>query len=302
MAGDRPAGGGFVSREELRAESRRVREELEALDAVHQQPHERLIGGLAARLNEGLCLLGPTGIQLDVNPAFCAMVGYSRDELVGHGIPQPFSPPEDRDANACLFAELIDSDEASIESTFMRKDGERFPVLLVPTVMRNADGEPFCILATVKDMTDARRADAALQASEQKYRDLFDNAHVGMFRTRLDGSEMLDANPRFLEILGRSREEVLGGPSVIHWADPREREEMLRRLQADGRVTDFECRMLDKQGEVRTCLTSLSLDRSQEILEGSMLDITERKRGEDVLRESEARYRSLFEESPVAMW
>ena len=302
MAGNRPAGGGLLSREELRAEFGRVREKLEALDADHQEPHERLIGSLASRLNEGLCLLSPTGVQLDVNPAFCAMVGFSRAELIGHGIPQPFSPPEDRETNARRFARLIESSEASIEATLTRKDGERFPVLLVPTVMRDGDGEPFCILATIKDMTDVRRAEEALQASERKYRDLFDNAQVGMFRTRLDGSEMLDANPRFLEIFGRTREEVLGGPSVIHWAEPSEREEMVRRLLAEGRVTDFECRMLNKRGEVRTCLTSLSLDRSQEILEGSITDISERKRGEDVLRESEARYRSLFEDSPVAMW
>ena len=302
MAGNRPAGGGLLSRGGLRAEFRHVREKLETLDADHQELHERLIGGLASRLNEGLCLLSPSGVQLDVNPAFCAMVGFSRAELVGHGIPQPFSPPEDREANALRFAQLIEWSEASIEATFMRKDGQRFPVLLVPTVMRDGDGEPFCILATIKDMTDASRAEEALRASEQKYRDLFDTAEVGMFRTRLDGSEMLDANPRFLEIFGRTRKEVLGGPSVIHWAEPSEREQMVQRLLADGRVTDFECRMLTKQGEVRTCLTSLSLDRSQEILEGSITDISERKRGEDALRESEARYRSLFEDSPVAMW
>ena len=211
MAGDRPAGGGLLSREEFRAEFRRVRDRLEALDAAHQQPPERLIGGLAARLREGLCLLRSTGVQLDVNPAFCAMVGFSREELVGHGIPQPFSPPEDRDANARRFARLIDWDEVSIEATFMRKDGERFPVLVVPAVMRDADGEPFCVLATVKDMTNARRAEAALQVSEQKYRDLFDNAEIGMFRTR---QTVRDAG-REPEVPGDLRahaREVLGGP------------------------------------------------------------------------------------------
>ncbi|HZL65057.1 MAG TPA: HD domain-containing phosphohydrolase [Thermoleophilia bacterium] len=151
-------------------------------------------------------------------------------------------------------------------------------------------------------MTELKRAEAALQASEQKYRDLFDNAEIGMFRTRRDGSEMLDANRRLLEIFGRARDEVLGRPSIVHWAEPDERKEMMRRLEASGRVTDVECRMLNKQGEVRICLTSLSLNRSRGILEGSLVDITERKRGEDALRESEARFRSLFEDSPVAMW
>jgi PAS domain S-box-containing protein len=300
--GNEPAGSSRLSREGLRAELERARSKLEALEADGWKSSDRLIGSLAAHMSEGLSLLSATGVQLDVNPALCAMVGFSREELVGHGIPQPFSPPEDRDENARRFARLIGSSEASIEATFMRNDGERFPVLVTPTVMRDETGEPFCVLATIKDMTELKRAEAALQASEEKYRDLFDNVEMGMFRTRLDGSEMLDANPRCLEIFGRTREEVIGAPSVVHWAEPDERQEMMRGLEATGRVTDFECCMLNKQGEVRTCLTSLSLDRRRGILEGSLLDITGRKRGEDALRESEARFRSLFEDSPVAMW
>ena len=130
---------------------------------------------------------------------------------------------------------------------------------------------------------EKRRAEAALRESEEKFRNLFNNAEVGMFRTRLDGSEILDANEKFLRIFGRTREEMQGLPSVIHWADPREREEMVRRLEAEGHIADFECKMLNKQGQVRICLTSLKLFPEQGILEGSILDITERKQAEEDL-------------------
>jgi PAS domain S-box-containing protein len=139
------------------------------------------------------------------------------------------------------------------------------------------------------------RAEQALRQSEEKFRSLFNNALVGMFRTRLDGSEILDANEKFLEIFGRTREEMLGLPSVVHWADLQERQEVLGRLETQGRVTDFECRMLNKRGEVLTCLISLTLYREQGILEGSIRDITDRKRAEEALKQSERRNSETLE-------
>lgn len=136
------------------------------------------------------------------------------------------------------------------------------------------------------EISERKQAEEVLQEREEKYRNLFNNAEVGMFRTRLDGSEILDMNDKFLEIFGRTREEMRGRSSVIHWADPREREEMTRRLNIEGRVANFECKMLNKQGEVRICLTSLRLYPDQSILEGSILDITERKKAEEALRVS----------------
>jgi PAS domain S-box-containing protein len=56
-----------------------------------------------------------------------------------------------------------------------------------------------------------------LRVSEEKFRHLFNNAEIGMFRTRLDGSEVLDVNRKCLEIMGRTREEVLGKPSIKIW-------------------------------------------------------------------------------------
>ena len=132
-----------------------------------------------------------------------------------------------------------------------------------------------------KEIEEREQATEALQENEEKFRNLFNSAEVGMFRTRLDGSEILDMNEKLLNILGRSSGEVQGLPSLIHWLDPSQREELLSRLEIEGRVLNFESRILNKQGEVRTCLMSLVLYREQGVLEGSIIDITERKLAEE---------------------
>ncbi len=117
-----------------------------------------------------------------------------------------------------------------------------------------------------------------LQQSALHYQNLFNNAEIAMFRTRLDGGEVLDCNERFLEIVGRTRDEVIGSPSAVHWEDPRLREAMVRQLNAEGSVTEFEFGMVRKNGEVRSCITSVRLYREGGTLEGSIQDISELKR------------------------
>jgi PAS domain S-box-containing protein len=125
--------------------------------------------------------------------------------------------------------------------------------------------------------------------SETKYRSLFENAEVGMFRTRMDGSEILDHNERLAAIFGRPGERLEGTPSTVYWADPREREEMVRRLVSDGVLTEFECRVRTKRGDQLHCLASAHLHREEGILEGSILDITARTWAEESLREERDR-------------
>ena len=125
----------------------------------------------------------------------------------------------------------------------------------------------------------------ALKKSESKFRSLFDNSEVGMFITRMDGSEILDFNEKCLKILHYTLEEVKGKPSANMWADKSERDEMVKMLKADGHETDFECDMLNKQGEVRRCIASLRLNPDKGILEGSIQDITERKQAELIIQQ-----------------
>jgi PAS domain S-box-containing protein len=140
------------------------------------------------------------------------------------------------------------------------------------------------------------QAEEALRESENKFRNLFNNAEVGIFRSRLEGLEVVEINRKFLDIVGMTLEETLGKPSVNLWADPKEREEMVKRVVRDGSVSAFECKMLNKrQGDIRDCLLSLWLHREEGILEGSILDVTKRKRAEEALRSSEQKYKSLVE-------
>ncbi len=134
-----------------------------------------------------------------------------------------------------------------------------------------------------------------LQASEEKYRNLFDNAEVGMYRSRLDGSGIVDLNQRLADMFGYTKEEMSGSPATIRWADPIARAEMVRQMREHGELRNYEIDIVTKSGEVRTTLASAKLYPHDGYLEGSVIDITERKRAYEALLESEKRYRRLYE-------
>jgi len=147
----------------------------------------------------------------------------------------------------------------------------------------NAEGKVLGAVSTFVDVTDRKRSEEEVRKSEEKFRNLFNNAEVGMFRSRLDGSELLDLNEKYLSIIGWTREEVIGKPTLNLWADPKEREGMRRLLREKGRVNDFEFRLINKAGEVKHCITSLKFYPETGVLEGSIVDITGRKQAEEAL-------------------
>jgi PAS domain S-box-containing protein/putative nucleotidyltransferase with HDIG domain len=231
----------------------------------------------------GIAHVGMDGTWLRINPRLCDMLGYSRKELLATTF-AAITHPDDVDENMTAFHRMLAGEQSSYDADkrYLRKDGSIVWVHVNIVLIRKEDGTPDYNLDVITDITKRKQAETALRESEEKFRDLFNNAEVGMFRTKLDGSELLDLNDKYLEILGYAREELINKPSVIVWADPREREAMMRTLEETGRVVDLEFDLLTKQGDVRRCLTSLKLYRDTGILEGSITDITERKRAEEL--------------------
>ncbi len=222
-------------------------------------------------------------IITDANDAFCKMLEYSKDELIGKMSIADISHPDDGDKSFEMVRKLIthEIDHYSLEKRYLTKTGKIVNALIYVRGQYNLDGGYEGTTGSFLDITEYKKANESLRVSEEKYRSLFNNSDVAMFRSRVDGSEVLDVNPKFLDMFGKTLDEMIGKPSTIVWADPKDREEMIRKLLAEGRVSGYEQKLLDHQGGIKNCLTSMVLYREQGILEGSILDMTELKRAEE---------------------
>jgi PAS domain S-box-containing protein len=155
------------------------------------------------------------------------------------------------------------------------------------TPLKDKEGKLIAALELAVPISERKKAENELKEKESKYRNIFNSSEVGMFRSRLDGSEILDFNEKYLTIFGLTREEMAGKQFAIFWADPFEWQEIVQLLQTNGFIKDFECKMLNKQNDVRICLTSIKLYPLDGVIEGSIIDITESKKAKQSLMESE---------------
>jgi two-component system sensor histidine kinase DctS len=144
---------------------RRQQVELDLADALafRKAMEDSLVTGLRARDNQGMITY--------VNPAFCDMVGFQSKELLGHNMPAPYWPPEMIDEygkrQALRLAGNLSSREG-MESVFMRKNGERFPVLIFEAPLINAAGAQTGWMSAILDISEQRRVEEVSRASQER--------------------------------------------------------------------------------------------------------------------------------------
>lgn len=163
--------------------------------------------------------------------------------------------------------------------------------------LRNGDGTVEGVIGVATDITARRRAEQALRESEAKYRQIFESVQDIVFRTDLEGT-IIEISPS-VDRYGYTREELIGTPVLEVYDNPGDRQAHITTLLEHGEVVDYELRLKAGDGRVVHASTCSHICRDADGapigFEGTIRDITGRKRAEDALRESEERVRRLSE-------
>lgn len=202
---------------------RRLRAEQDLADALafRKAMEDSLVTGLRARDLQGRITY--------VNPAFCQMVGFSAEELLGHATPAPYWPPELADEynkrQEVRLAGQVTPPRAGFESVFMRKDGSRFPVLIIEAPLINAHGMQTGWMSAFLDVSEQRRVEELSRASQERLQATARLATVGEMASLLSHelnqplaaiSSYASGSINLLQAQGAAVPPAAGGAGAAH--------------------------------------------------------------------------------------
>jgi PAS domain S-box-containing protein len=173
------------------------------------------------------------------------------------------------------------------------RDGRRVWIEWSNQAIFNEQGELVEILSVGNDTTQRRQAEEALQRSEAKFRTIFENSQVGIFRTRLSDGLLLDANQRLANLFGfNSPDEMIGILySTDFYVNLGDRQQVVELLKRHGDLQNVEIQMRKRDGTAFWGLYSFHLNATDGYMEGVTTDISDRKQAEVALQTSEERLR-----------
>jgi PAS domain S-box-containing protein len=239
--------------------------------------------------------------RVDINPAYERLYGWTREEVVGRGYETLDLPADYAEPRLDLVRRTLAGETCRVELDSLRKNGERFQadIRTVPVTHR---GEPH-VLAIVRDITERKRTEEGLRASEEQYRAIF-NATADALVLRDAQFRIVDVNAAYESTGGRRREEVIGLTDLTLTRNAIAVDR--RRLHAEalaGKPVSFEAEGRRQDGspfvlEVRGVPMTY---RGEPHVLYIGHDATEAKRAEQALRASEEQYRAVFDASLDAL-
>ncbi|MEH1809690.1 PAS domain S-box protein [Nostoc sp.] len=248
------------------------------------QESELKFRSIVENANDLIFVLSPEGIFTYHSPNVTALMGYSLEEIEGHSVVE-FTKPEDLAISAAALQRAITGEKlTNIEVRLRHKDGSWRWFNFNTSTINTPSG--VAIAGVGRDITERKQVEEALRRSEMKYRNIFENSQVGIFRTCQKDGLIIDANQRSAEILGFTSAAGLIGKyfTTDLYVNPEDRALLLAELEESGEVRNFEVALRRLDESVVWVLLSLRLNADESCLDSVFTDISARKQQEQALR------------------
>jgi len=292
-----------VERAEQEEKLRRATEDLRDSQEVFCATFERAAVGIVH--------VAPDGRFLRANQSFCDLLGYTREKILASQTIRSITHPDDFDADVRGIERVLagEAPTHSMEKRYVRKDGSIVWVEITVSLVRNAAGGPEYLTGFVTDITVRKRAEEALRKSEELHREAQGVAHIGHWELVPETGTPTWSDEVF-RIFGLDPEQ--GEPSFaahqnhIHPEDWDLLNHSVQEASTAGTPFDIEFRLLRPGDEIRWmhAVGTTTRDENGKVsrLFGTAQDITDLKRVETALRESEEKYRLVTGNIPVVVY
>ncbi len=241
------------------------------------------------------------GTILSWNRGAEQLFGYTAEEAVGRNLTMLAAPGGHAQLQADMDAVAQGDPVEDVETLRMAKDGRVFDCVVSMFPVRAGGGEILGVASFTRDISRRKAAERALRASEERFARLFDSSPVGLALTRLADGLFREVNAAFAAMIGYSRAEIIGRTSAeLGIISPEDRARLAAALQEQGSFQGTDIVLRSRDGELLYTIFSIDLmdlDGEPWLL-SSIVDISDRKRLEDQLRDSEERFRLIVQNSP----
>ncbi len=281
-------------------------------DVTQKRAHEHsqaLLAAIVENSDDAMVAATKKGVILTWNRGAASMFGYSSGDAVGKDVSMLVAPGRADDLTYFVGQILQGSNVSQYESQCVRKDGTVFDISVSGAPIRNAAGEIVAMSAVLRDISERKRAGQALQASEERFRQLAENIQEVFWMLNAAGTEALYVGPAYEKIWGRTCQSLYDHPmdwlEAIH-PDDRAQAEAIFIKQLRGDSVDSEYRIRTPDGEEKWILDRAFAIRAEDgsivRIGGIAEDVTKRKQSETLLKRTADRLTLAARAGGVGIW